>query len=58
MARHDPDYELYEPRRSPTLYTCRGCGTIVHNIRIHDAWHRGIDERRRQAIEGDLTDDQ
>lgn len=57
MARHDPDYELYEPRRSPTLYTCRGCGTIVHNIRIHDAWHRGIDARR-QAIDNDLTDDQ
>lgn len=37
-----PDYKLYAASRSPSLYACTGCGSIIHNMRIHDAWHRRL----------------
>lgn len=51
-----PDYELYEARRLPSLFVCSDCGSVVHNMKIHDAWHRGIAGRRSQATDGELAD--
>ncbi|WP_406816611.1 hypothetical protein [Mycobacterium sp. M23085] len=34
-----PDYEVSNHQNQ---YACRGCGSIVYNIRIHDAWHQHI----------------
>jgi hypothetical protein len=37
------DYEPYGAMTYHSLYTCGGCGAIVHNMARHDDWHRQVD---------------